>query len=146
MNFLNRFADPVYCIMRLIVGLMFACHGGQKLLGFPGGHGGVEGLMLIGGIVELGGGLMIAFGFLTRLTAFVSAGEMAVAYFMVHAAGKAIGHAPTPTEQFFPILNKGELAVVLCWLFLFMFFYGGGRWSIDAFIFKSKTSVATAEA
>ncbi len=70
--------------------------------------------MLIGGIVELVGGLMIAFGFLTRLAAFVSAGEMAVAYFMVHAAGKAIGHAPTPTEQFFPILNKGELAVVLC--------------------------------
>ena len=69
---------------------------------------------------------MIAFGFLTRVAAFVSAGEMAVAYFMVHAAGKAIGHAPTPTEQFFPILNKGELAVVLCWVFLFMVFYGPG--------------------
>src|SRR5947208_1349180 len=92
MNSLNRFADPVYCIMRLIVGLMFACHGGQKLLGFPGGgHGGAEGLMLIGGIIELVGGLMIAFGFLTRLAAFISAGEMAVAYFMVHAAGKANG-------------------------------------------------------
>jgi len=140
MNFLNRFADPVYCIMRLIIGLMFACHGGQKLLGFPGGHGGVQGLMLVGGIIELVGGLMIAFGFLTRLAAFISAGEMAVAYFMVHAAGKALGHAPSPTEQFFPILNKGELAVALCWLFLFMIFYGAGRWSIDAFIFKSKTA------
>src|SRR5436189_851497 len=97
MNALNRFADPVYCIMRLIVGLMFACHGGQKVLGFPGGgHGGAQGLMLIGGIIELVGGLMIAFGLLTRLAAFISAGEMAVAYFMVHAAGKAIGHAPTP--------------------------------------------------
>ena len=141
MNSLNRFADPVYCIMRLIIGLMFACHGGQKLLGFPGGgHGGAQGLMLIGGIIELVGGLMIAFGFLTRLAAFISAGEMAVAYFTVHAAGKAIGHAPSPSEQFFPILNKGQLAVVLCWLFLFMLFYGGGRWSIDAFIFKSKTA------
>jgi putative oxidoreductase len=141
MNSLNRFADPVYCIMRLIIGLMFACHGGQKLLGFPGGgHGGAQGLMLIGGIIELVGGLMIALGFLTRLAAFISAGEMAVAYFMVHAAGKAIGHAPSPTEQFFPILNKGELAVALCWLFLFMVFYGGGRWSIDAFIFKSTTA------
>jgi uncharacterized membrane protein YphA (DoxX/SURF4 family) len=49
MNVLNRFADPVYCIMRLIIGLMFACHGGQKLLGFPGGgHGGAQGLMLFG--------------------------------------------------------------------------------------------------
>jgi putative oxidoreductase len=143
MNSLNRFADPVYCILRLIVGLMFACHGGQKLLGFPGGgHGGAQGLMLLGGIIELVGGLMIAFGFLTRLAAFVSAGEMAVAYFMVHAAGKAIGHAPTPTEQFFPILNKGELAVVLCWLFLFMVFYGAGRWSIDALIGKGKTTPA----
>jgi putative oxidoreductase len=141
MNSLNRFADPVYCIMRLIIGLTFACHGGQKLLGFPGGgHGGAQGLMLLGGIIELVGGLMIAVGFLTRLAAFVSAGEMAVAYFMVHAAGKALGHAPTPTEQFFPILNKGELAVVLCWLFLFMVFYGGGRWSIDSFIFKSKAA------
>src|SRR5438552_10400648 len=144
MNALNRFADPVYCIMRLIVGLMFACHGGQKLLGFPGGHGGAGGLMLLGGIIELVGGLMIAFGFLTRLAAFISAGEMAVAYFMVHAAGKAIGHQATPTEQFFPILNKGELAVVLCWIFLFMFFYGPGRWSIDAFIGKKNTAAATA--
>ncbi|HZR05952.1 MAG TPA: DoxX family protein [Candidatus Udaeobacter sp.] len=143
MNSLNRFADPVYCIMRLIVGLVFACHGGQKLLGFPsGGHGGAQGLMLVGGIIELVGGLMIALGLLTRLAAFVSAGEMAVAYFTVHAAGKAIGHAPTPTEQFFPILNKGELAVVLCWVFLFMVFYGSGRWSIDALF--TKKSMATA--
>jgi putative oxidoreductase len=143
MNFLNRFADPVYCIMRLIIGLMFACHGGQKLLGFPGGgHGSAQGLMLLGAIIELVGGFMIAFGILTRLAAFISAGEMAVAYFMVHAAGKAIGHAPTPTEQFFPILNKGELAVVLCWVFLFMFFYGSGRWSIDALIGKGKRASA----
>jgi putative oxidoreductase len=145
MNALNRFADPVYCIMRLIIGLMFACHGGQKVLGFPdGGHGGAQGLMLIGGIIELVGGLMIAVGFLTRLAAFISAGEMAVAYFMVHAAGKALGHAPTPTEQFFPILNKGELAVVLCWLFLFMVFYGSGRWSIDSVLFRRTTTASAA--
>lgn len=143
MNALNRFADPVYCIMRFIIGLMFACHGGQKILGFPGGQGGAEGLMLVGGVVELLGGLMIGLGLLTRLAAFISAGEMAVAYFMVHAAGKAIGHAPTATEQFFPILNKGELAVVLCWLFLFMVFYGPGCWSVDSLLFKSKTPVVS---
>ena len=142
MNFLNRFTDPVYCLMRLIVGLVFACHGGQKLLGFPGGgHGGAHGLMLLGAIIELVGGFLIAFGLLTRLAAFISSGEMAVAYFMVHAAGKAIGHAPSATEQFFPILNKGELAVVLCWVFLFMIFSGSGRWSIDAVIFKGKAAV-----
>src|SRR5438552_1345195 len=143
MNALNRFADPVYCIMRLIVGLMFACHGGQKLLGFPGGHGGAGGLMLLGGIIELVGGLMIAFGFLTRLAAFISAGEMSVAYFMVLAAGKAIGHQPTPTEQFFPILNKGELAVAPCWLLLFMLFSGPGQWSIDALFKKRPVAPAT---
>src|SRR5438445_12417053 len=116
MNSLNRFADPVYCIMRLIVGLMFACHGGQKMLGFPGGgHGGAQGLMLIGGIIELVGGLMIAFGFLTRLAAFVSAGEMSVASFMVHAAGEASGPAPTPTQSFFALLHKAQLADVPCW-------------------------------
>ncbi len=143
MNFLNRFADPVYCIMRLIIGLVFACHGAQKLLGFPGGGHGAEGLMLIGGIIELVGGFMIALGLLTRLAAFISAGEMAFAYFTVHAAGKAIGHAPTSTEQFFPILNKGELAVVLCWVFLFMVFYGPGRWSIDALLKKKAAAPAT---
>jgi putative oxidoreductase len=143
MNSFNRLADPVYCIMRFIVGLMFACHGGQKILGFPGGHAGAQGLMLFGGIIELVGGLLIAVGLLTRLAAFLSSGEMAVAYFMVHAAGKAVGHPPTPVEQFFPILNKGELAVVLCWLFLFMVFYGGGRWSIDALIGGRKGTSGT---
>jgi putative oxidoreductase len=137
MNFLNRFADPVYCIMRFFVGLVYACHGGQKLLGFPGGmSGGAHGLMLIGGIIELVGGFLIAFGLFTRIAAFIASGEMAVAYFMVHAAGKALAHAGTSVEQFFPILNKGELAVVLCWVFFFMVFYGAGRWSIDSFICK----------
>ena len=130
--------------MRLIVGLVYACHGGQKLLGFPsGGHGGAHGLMLVGGIVELVGGFLIAFGLFTRLAAFVSSGEMAVAYFMVHAAGKALAQAGSPIEQFFPILNKGELAVVLCWIFFFMIFYGSGRWSIDAFLARKSTHVTT---
>src|SRR5437868_15436923 len=99
MNALNRYVDPVYCILRLIIGLMFACHGGQKLLGFPpGGQGAGEGIMLLGGWIELVGGLLIAFGLLTRIAAFISSGEMAVAYFMIHAAGKALNHAPTTTD------------------------------------------------
>jgi putative oxidoreductase len=143
MNFLNRFTDPVYCLMRLIVGLVFACHGGQKLLGFPGGgHGGAHGLMLLGGIIELVGGFLIAFGLLTRLAAFICSGEMAVGYFMVHAAGKALAQAGSPIDKFFPIINKGELAVVLCWVFFFMVFYGPGRWSIDALIGKRKATAA----
>jgi putative oxidoreductase len=134
MNALTRFADPVYCIARLIIGLMFACHGGQKILNFPpGGHGmPTDMLSWIGAIIELVGGFMIAFGFLTRVAAFFSAGEMAVAYFMVH--GKT---------GFFPIVNKGESAVFYCWFFLFVLFYGAGQWSIDALIGKRKTTATT---
>src|SRR5204862_391082 len=144
MNALNRYVDPVYCILRLIIGLMFACHGGQKVLGFPpGGQGAGEGIMLLGAWIELAGGLLIAFGLLTRVAAFIAAGEMAVAYFMVHAAGKALNHPPSTTEQFFPLLNKGELAVLYCFIFFFIFFYGPGRWSLDALMTRSRTPAVT---
>ena len=128
MNFLNRYADTIYCIMRLIVGLLFACHGGQKLLGFPpGGHGAGEGLMLLGAWIELVCGLLIAFGFLTRIGALLASGEMAVGYFMFHAPG-----------GFFPIQNHGEPAVVYCFVFLFILFYGPGWLSIDALTSRSR--------
>jgi putative oxidoreductase len=133
MNSLNRFADPVYCIMRLIVGLLFACHGGQKLLGFPpGGHGAGEGIMYLGAWVELVGGFLIALGLVTRVAALISSGEMAVAYFMVHAKG-----------ELFPIQNHGEAAVFYCFVFLFIFFYGPGRISLDALLCKSRPAAAT---
>jgi putative oxidoreductase len=133
MNFLNRYADTVYCLMRLIVGLLFASHGGQKLLGFPpGGHGAGEGLMLLGAWIELVSGFLIAFGFLTRIAAFIASGEMAVGYFMFHAPG-----------GFFPIVNHGEPAVVYCFVFLFIIFYGPGWLSIDALIARSRAGTAT---
>jgi putative oxidoreductase len=127
MNSLNRFADPVYCIMRLIVGLMYACHGGQKLFGFPGGGHGMEGIALFAGVIELVCGLLIAFGLFARIAAFFASGEMAVAYFMFYA-----GVVPTLEAKFFPIMNGGELALLYCWFFFFVIFYGSGRWSIDA--------------
>ena len=131
MNALNRFADPVFCIARLIVGLMFACHGGQKILGFPpGGHGmPTETLMIAGAWIELVGGFMIAFGLLTRLAAFISSGEMAAAYFMMHAKG-----------GIFPIQNHGEAAVLYCFFFLFIVFYGAGSWSIDGLIGRKRAA------
>lgn len=134
MNFLNRYADTVFCIARLIVGLMFACHGGQKILNFPPStHAGgpLDAMGLVGAWIELGGGFLIAFGLLARLAAFIAAGEMAVAYFMVHAKG-----------GFFPIQNHGEAAVFYCWFFLFVLFYGAGRWSLDAILFK-RSAAAT---
>ena len=132
MNALNRFTDPVYCLMRLIFGLNFASHGGQLLFGMFGGMPGSNTLLLqLCGWICLLGGFLIAFGLLTRPAAFISSGTMAVAYFMVHAP-----------HSFFPIANQGERAVFYSWVFLFIFFYGPGRWSIDALISKRKAAVA----
>ena len=133
MNSLNRFTDPVYCVVRLVVGLAYACHGGQKLLAYPGGGHGVEGIALYAGIIELVGGFMIAFGLFTRLAAFVASGEMAVAYFMFY-----VGVVPTLEAKFYPIMNGGELALLYCWFFFLVIFHGPGRWSIDALWEKSR--------
>jgi putative oxidoreductase len=141
MNVLKKFEPTAYAALRIVFGFLFACHGASKVFSVFGGHKPHDVLGWTGAGIELAGGVLILIGLLTHLAAFLASGEMAVAYFMVHAAGKAIGHAPTPTEQFFPILNKGELAVVLCWVFLFMVFYGSGRWSIDAVMFKTKAAV-----
>src|SRR5437867_8358371 len=142
MNSLSRFADPVYCLMRLIVGLMLACHGGQLVLGMFGGMAGSDKMITqIGGWIQLVGGFLIAFGLLTRLAAFICSGMFAHAYFMIHVAA-----ATTPMAKFFPIAsagpqfsNHGELAVFYCWVFLFMFFYGPGRWSIDALMRRARS-------
>ena len=131
MNALSRFADPVYCILRLISGLMLATHGAQKAFGMFGGKVAAAPHMMFAGWVELVGGLLIALGLLTRPAAFLCSGLMAVAYFMAHAPG-----------GWHPVINKGELAVVYCFLFLFMFFYGSGRFSLDALIFNKRGTVS----
>ena len=131
MNALSRFAPHIYCLMRLIVGLLIACHGGQKLLGFPPPPKPMQldTLTTIGGCIELIGGFLIAAGLFTRLAAFVASGMMAVAYFMVHAKG-----------GFFPILNRGELAVAYCFVFFYIFFRGSGPIGLDALIFRRRTA------
>lgn len=128
MNSLGRYSGYAYAIMRIVVGLLFACHGAQKLFAMFGGKGGATGMVLVGGIIELVGGFLIALGLLTRPAAFLSSGMMAVAYFGWHAGG-----------GFFPIVNKGELAVVYCFVFLYMFFRGSGPLALDNLIFKDKT-------
>ena len=124
---IEKYSGYVYAVMRLMVGLMFACHGLQKLFGMFGGKGGAHGLMLFGGIIEVGGGFLIALGLLTRPAAFLASGMMAVAYFMAHFPSHPV-----------PLVNKGELAVVYCFVFLYIFFRGGGPWSLDALIFGRK--------
>src|ERR1700758_2567098 len=136
MNKLSRYADLVYCILRIVVGLLFACHGGTKILGFPASQFGpaTSTLGFVSGSIELICGFLVALGFFTRLGAFFASGEMAVAYFMFSAG-----------RGFFPIANGGEMAMAYCFAFLFMVFYGAGRWSID-FVLKEKASVARATA
>jgi putative oxidoreductase len=127
MNALSRFADPVYCILRLIAGLMFASHGAQKVFGMFGGKVAAAPHMLFAGWVELVAGLLVAVGLLTRPAAFFASGVMAAAYFMAHA-----------NAGWHPVINKGELAVMYCFFFLFVFFYGPGRLSLDALIFRNR--------
>ena len=146
MNSLNRYADTGYCLMRLIVGLLLACHGLQLVFGMFGGMPGSEKLITqVGGWIQLLGGFLVAFGLLTRLSAFMCSGMMAVAYFMFHVA-----NAATPMAKFFPISsagpefsNRGELAVIYCWVFLFIFFYGAGRLSLDAIFCKKSGTTPT---
>lgn len=122
-SILGEYSGYAYAVLRIVTGLMFACHGGQKLFGMFGGKGGATGMMLLGGIIEFGGGLLIAVGLFTRPAAFLASGMMAVAYFMAHAPQSPL-----------PIINKGELAVVYCFLFLYMFFRGAGPLSADSLI------------
>jgi putative oxidoreductase len=133
MNALNRFADPFYSIMRFVVGLMFACHGLDKIFGaFTPKEEALPTLMVVGGWVEIVCGFLIAFGLLTRVAAFIASGEMAAAFFMMHAPKGLI-----------PYVNKGELAVVYCFVFFYIFLRGSGSWSIDALFKKKSTATAT---
>lgn len=121
MQFLNRYSEQTFFLLRLVAGLMFTIHGAQKLFGAFGGQvmTGVP-LMLAAGIIEFAGGLMIALGLFGDVAAFISSGEMAVAYFMAHAK-----------DGWNPIVNHGESAVLYCFLFLFIAARGTGPYSLD---------------
>ncbi|PJJ47808.1 DoxX family protein [Hymenobacter chitinivorans] len=119
----SSYASYAYALLRIVVGLLFAMHGSQKLLGFPGDGSTVPlaSLMGVAGIIELVGGLLIMLGLFTRPAAFLASGTMAVAYFMAHFPKHPL-----------PIINQGELAVVYCFVFLFIAAYGSGIWSLDS--------------
>lgn len=124
-DFYTNWTPRVLSVLRVITGFMLSAHGTQKLLNAPAGeHGAAELMSLMGlaGSLELVGGILITIGLFTRGTAFILSGMMAVAYFMAHAPAGLL-----------PIVNKGELAVVYSFLFLFMSVAGGGAWSMDAF-------------
>lgn len=119
---LGPWAPHLYALLRIITGAMFALHGTAKLFGWPGDRpAAADGLLIAAGVIEAFGGLMIATGFYASWAAFIASGTMAVAYFKGHAIG----------GSFFPTVNRGELAVVYCFLFLYIAARGSGIWSLD---------------
>jgi putative oxidoreductase len=118
---LAPWAPRVLSILRLVVGLLFLEHGLVKLVGFPGpGPATLSTTLYAAALIEVIGGALVAVGLFTRLAAFIMSGEMAFAYFMVHAP-----------RGFFPILNGGEGAVLFCFIFLYIAAAGAGAWSLD---------------
>ena len=122
-NFTTTFRPHLLSVLRIVTGFLFIQHGGQKLLGYPvpmRSEFDLFSLSGVAGTLELFGGALIVIGLFTRPTAFLLSGLMAFAYF--------IAHAP---QGFWTIANKGELAVLYCFVFLYLSVAGGGSWSLD---------------
>lgn len=131
----RNFAHTVF---RIGVGAAFFTHGAQKLLGWFGGvdgNGATANLMSqygAAGVIEFAGGLLLVAGLFTRMTAFIAAGEMAVAYFWGHASGNGL----------FWWGNHGELAMIYCFAMLVLSAFGAGPLSADAAMSKGRSSDA----
>jgi putative oxidoreductase len=117
-------------VLRIVTSFLFLQHGSSKLLHVPyvewAAHTELMSLGGVAGVLELIGGALLLIGLFSRPVAFILSGEMAVAYFMAHA----------PTA-FLPIINQGELAVVFCFVFLYLWAAGPGAWSVDGLRRKS---------
>src|ERR1041385_3205794 len=120
----SKWSPYLLSVLRIVAALLFFEHGTQKLFGYPPGqpYTGFPNFSLLGiaGMIEVVGGLLVLLGLFTRPVAFILSGEMAVGYFMVHFP-----------HGFWPIMNKGELAVLYCFTFLYLAIAGGGVWSLD---------------
>ena len=120
-NLLDGREDQAYALLRIITGFLFIWHGTQKLFNFPADFPyPLNPLMYAAGTIEMVGGALVMIGLLTRPAAFICSGTMAVAYWMVHGM-----------NNFFPILNNGELSAFFCFAFLFIAARGAGIWSLD---------------
>ncbi|HET9748541.1 MAG TPA: DoxX family protein [Casimicrobiaceae bacterium] len=123
-------SSRILSVLRMVAALLFMSHGMQKILGFPvPRRSPLELLSLTGvaGLLELVGGALLLFGLFTRPVAFVLSGQMAVAYFLAHAP-----------QGFWPIANRGELAALYSFLFLYLAFAGGGEWSVDTLLRRAR--------
>jgi len=124
---LPRLAPYVLSLLRIMAALLFVEHGLSKFFGFPSAtapHPALFDLEWFSAVIELVGGVLLTLGLFTRVAAFIMSGEMAVGYFLVHAP-----------MSFYPYLNHGELAIMYCFVFLYLVFAGAGPLSVDALIF-----------
>ncbi|HVY86291.1 MAG TPA: DoxX family protein [Caulobacterales bacterium] len=133
MPILDRYTGLLLSILRIVSGLLFLEHGAAKLLHFPPTEmfataPAVGSLFWIAGVLELVGGALLVIGLFTPVVAFVLSGEMAVAYWTVHAK-----------QSFYPVLNQGDAAVLFCFVFLYLAAAGAGPLSADALFFKKKS-------
>jgi len=121
----TRLAPYMLSILRIVAALLFLEHGTSRLFGWPSPipTPALLSMYWFAGAIELAGGILLLLGLFTRCAAFVMSGEMAFAYF--------ISHAPS---GFFPILNRGDGAILYCFVFLYIAFAGGGPWGIDSLI------------
>jgi putative oxidoreductase len=125
-SLISAWTPRLLSILRIVAAFLFVEHGAQKWLSFPAPPARPTVLMSLSGtagVLELCGGLLLLFGLFTRPVAFVLSGLMACAYF--------IAHEPV---DFWPIINKGELAVLYCFVFLYISAAGGGPWSVDRWL------------
>jgi len=124
---LNHFEEPVFAILRIVAGFMFALHGPQKLFGwFAGDRLPVGSQMWIGGIIETTCGILLALGLFARPAAFLASGTMAVAYFQFH------WQLRFADSLWAPAANHGDAAVLYCFLWLLILVRGAGPYSLDA--------------
>lgn len=120
-TFLAGLSAPAYALFRIMFGLLFMCHGTQKLFSFPSAFPyDLSAMSYAAATIELVFGLLIAIGFQTRLSAFIASGMSAVGYWMVHGM-----------QNFFPINNGGEIIALYCFAFLAIATHGAGIWSVD---------------
>lgn len=130
-RFLGKYSAYIYAVLRIVTGAMFAMHGSQKLFGSPGGKAPAQlaSLMGVAGAIEFFGGLLIAVGLFGGFAAFIASGQMAVAFFKSHFP-----------DGWLPILNHGELAVLYCFIFLYIASQGSGVCSVDSLVRRTKRS------
>jgi putative oxidoreductase len=133
MSSLAQWSPRGLAVLRIVTALLFLEHATMKFFAFPaampGSEGGLPPMIVAAGVIEIVTSVLIVFGLFTRWAALLASGEMAVAYWMAHAP-----------QGFWPSLNQGELAIMFCFVFLYLVFAGPGAWALDNAIGKREVA------